>query len=100
MINEIERDFDRLALFDQAGWNGNNHYHNFLLRFVPPNCERVLEIGCGTGAFSQRLAQRAEHVTAMDLSSQMIRVARSRSALFPNIEFEIDDIMTRQLPES
>ena len=100
MINEIERDFDRLALFDQSGWNGNNHYHNFLLRSVPPNCERVLEIGCGTGALSRRLAQRAEHVTAIDLSSQMIRVARSRSAHFPNIEFEIDDIMTRQLPES
>jgi 2-polyprenyl-3-methyl-5-hydroxy-6-metoxy-1,4-benzoquinol methylase len=100
VINEIERDFDRLALFDQSGWNGNNHYHNFLLRSVPPNCERVLEIGCGTGALSRRLAQRAEHVTAIDLSSQMIRVARSRSAHFPNIKFEIDDIMTRQLPES
>jgi 2-polyprenyl-3-methyl-5-hydroxy-6-metoxy-1,4-benzoquinol methylase len=99
-LSTVERDFDRLALFDEAGWTGNNHYHNFLLRYVPLNCEQVLEIGCGTGAFSRRLAQQARRVTAIDLSSQMIRVARSRSPSVSNIDFEIDDIVTRELPES
>lgn len=99
-LSTVERDFDRLAQFDQEGWTANNHYHEFLLRHVPPDCENVLEIGCGTGAFSRRLAQRARHVTAIDLSSEMIRVARSRSTAFPHIDFEIDDIMTRELGES
>lgn len=99
-LSAIERDFDRLALLDQNGWSGNKHYHEFLLKHVPLECKNVLEIGCGTGAFSRRLAQRAGQVTAIDLSAEMIRVAGSRSTSFPNIDFEIDDIVTRELPES
>ena len=97
-MSAIERDFDRLAQFDEEGWTANNHYHNFLLRHVPAHCENALEIGCGTGAFSRALARRAKQVTAIDLSSEMIRVARSRSHQFPQIEFEVDDILTRALP--
>jgi 2-polyprenyl-3-methyl-5-hydroxy-6-metoxy-1,4-benzoquinol methylase len=99
-LSTVERDFDRLALFDEEGWTANNHYHEFLLKHVPDECAQILEIGCGTGAFSRRLSPRARHVTAIDLSSEMIRVARSRSSTFSNIEFEIDDIVTRKLPES
>lgn len=99
-MSAIERDFDRLAQFDEEGWTANNHYHNFLLRHVSAPSENVLEIGCGTGAFSRAIARRAQHVTAIDLSSEMIRVARSRSQQFPQIEFEVDDIMTRALPSA
>lgn len=93
-MSAIERDFDRLAQFDEDGWTSNNHYHNFLLQNVPPGCQNALEIGCGTGAFSRRLAGRAQHVTAIDLSSEMIRVARNRSSRFANIRFEVADLMT------
>ena len=96
-MSTIERDFDRLAQFDQNGWSGNKHYHKFLLRYVP-KCETALEVGCGTGAFSRLLAQKARQVTAIDLSSEMIRVARSRSQQFPQIEFEVADVMRRALP--
>jgi len=51
-----------------------------------------LEIGCGTGAFARVLAQRAEHVLALDLSPEMIHIARERSAKFPNIEFQLADV--------
>ena len=95
-MSSVEKDFDRLALLDEEGWTANNHYHDFLLRRVPPHFDRVLEIGCGTGAFSRRLARIAEHVTAIDLSSEMIRVARSRSVGFSNITFEVADAMTTE----
>jgi 2-polyprenyl-3-methyl-5-hydroxy-6-metoxy-1,4-benzoquinol methylase len=97
-LSAIERDFDRLARFDEEGWTGNNHYHSFLLRHLSAKCESVLEIGCGTGAFSRALARRAKHVTAIDLSSEMIRVARSRSHQFPQIDFEAADVMRREFP--
>jgi len=97
-LSAIERDFDCLAQFDEPGWTGNNHYHSFLLRHLPPGCNHVLEIGCGKGTFSRALASRARHVAAIDLSSEMIRVARSRSAQFPQIEFEIADVMSREFP--
>src|SRR6266478_2129505 len=95
VMSTVEKDFDRLALLDSGGCTQNNHYHDFLLRHVPQGCTHALEIGCGTGAFSRRLAQRAQRVTAIDLSSEMIRVARSRSNHFSNIDFEIADVMLR-----
>jgi ubiquinone/menaquinone biosynthesis C-methylase UbiE len=97
-MSTVEKDFDRLALLDSGGWTQNNHYHDFLLRHVPRDCIRALEIGCGTGAFSRRLAQRAQRVTAIDLSSEMIRVARSRSTQLSNIDFAVADLMSRDLP--
>ncbi|MFY9618686.1 MAG: methyltransferase domain-containing protein [Pyrinomonadaceae bacterium] len=94
----VEKDFDRLALLDDEGWTHNNHYHNFLLRRVPANCREALEIGCGTGAFARRLAERAEHVTALDLSPEMIRVARSQSSDISNIRFQLTDVNNWDFP--
>ena len=97
-MSHLEADFDRLALLDEDGWTSNNHYHNFLLRNVPENCVDALEIGCGTGAFSRRFAEVSKHVVALDLSPEMIRVARSRSEEFPNIDFQLADAMSWDFP--
>jgi ubiquinone/menaquinone biosynthesis C-methylase UbiE len=99
-MSSVEADFDRLALLDHEGWTSNNHYHNFLLKYVPHNCEEALEIGCGTGAFARRLATRCKRVVALDLSSEMIRVARSRSGEFHNLEFQQADAMQWDFPAS
>jgi ubiquinone/menaquinone biosynthesis C-methylase UbiE len=60
---------------------------------IPERCGRALEIGCGTGSFTRLLAGRAEKVLAVDLSPQMIRLARERSKLYPNIDFVRSDVM-------
>ena len=99
-MSVTERDFDRLALLDSEGWTHNNHYHNFILRHVPYNCRNVLEIGCGTGSLARRLAVRAQNVIALDLSSEMIRVARSHSAGFQNLQFLQADAMSWDFPAS
>lgn len=97
-ITQVE--FDRIALLSgEERWSQNKHYHDFLLRHVPPRCRRVLEIGCGTGAFSRRLAARSERVLALDLSPQMIRIARERSPEFPNIDFHVADVLKRDFPD-
>ena len=96
----IEADFDRLAQLDEEGWTANNHYHNLLLQYLPANCEIALEIGCGTGAFARRLAEKCKHVIALDLSSEMIRVARSRSTRFADLEFQLADATTWDFPKS
>ena len=97
-MSAVEKDFDRLAHLDSDGWTANNHYHEFLLRRLPEHCVHVLDVGCGTGAFSRRLATRAAQVTAIDLSPEMIRVARSRSVAFHNLEFEVADVMSCSFP--
>lgn len=97
-VETLQHDFDRIALLPEENWNHNAHYHSFLLSQVPDNCEHILEIGCGTGRFSHLLAQRAAKVLAIDLSPQMIRVARENSARYPNIDFVLRDVLEYPLP--
>lgn len=99
-MSTVEADFDRLALLDDEGWTANNQYHDSLLKHVPESCENALEIGCGTGAFARALARRCRRVVALDLSAEMIRVARSRSSQFENLEFLLADAMTWDFPQS
>ncbi len=95
---KIQADFDRLAVLSTEGWDHNGHYHPLLLSHVPAACTEALDIGCGTGSFSRLLAQRLQHVLALDLSPQMIRVAQERSTRFNNIEFQVADVLSCELP--
>jgi 2-polyprenyl-3-methyl-5-hydroxy-6-metoxy-1,4-benzoquinol methylase len=58
----------------------------------------VLEVGCGHGALTRHLAARADSVLALDLSPEMIRVARARSARWPNVEYRVADVAEAELP--
>jgi len=91
----VQAEFDRIALHSSRNsderWNHNTHYHRFLLDHVPAGCTSALDLGCGTGAFARLLAQRAEHVLALDLSPQMIHQAQARSTDVPNIDFQVAD---------
>ena len=61
------------ALFDMTNFSG----------------QHVLEIGCGDGRFTWRYADRAEHVTAIELDAKPIVLAREHlpSHLQDRIEF-------------
>ncbi len=98
--NIIQADFDKLALWDEEGWSHNSHYHGLFLKQVPPNCKKVLEIGCGTGMFSRQISQKTENVLALDLSPEMIKKAKQRSAEYSNIEYQIADVMKCEFAEN
>jgi 2-polyprenyl-3-methyl-5-hydroxy-6-metoxy-1,4-benzoquinol methylase len=95
---KIRNDFDSIALHDQEGWDHNNHYHRFLLKQLPAECKTVLDIGCGTGEFSRLVAKRCEMVVAIDLSPNMIEVAKQRSKKFSNINFQVVDVLQWSAP--
>ena len=88
----FQSDFDRIALVSPEGELHNEHYHNFLLNQLPPHCDQVLEIGCGPGTFARALAARSNHVLGIDLSPEMIRLAREKSKHIANLEFQVADI--------
>lgn len=97
-VSNVREDFDRIALVSGEEWGHNGHYHDYLARRVPAPCGEALEIGCGTGEFSRLLAARAGRVLALDLSPNMIRLAAERSAHFTNIDFQVADVLTLELP--
>jgi len=98
MSELIRTDFDRLALLDDGGWTHNNHYHPFLLDHIPAQCDKALEIGCGSGAFSRLLAERSRHVLGLDLAPEMVRIAQERSKNCPNVEYQIVDVLQWDSP--
>jgi magnesium-protoporphyrin O-methyltransferase len=53
-----------------------------LLGFLPDDLQgrRVLDAGCGTGALALEAARRGADVVAIDLSPQLVEVARLRAA--------------------
>jgi 2-polyprenyl-3-methyl-5-hydroxy-6-metoxy-1,4-benzoquinol methylase len=87
----LRDDFDRIARAGENLPEGLGPHEAALLDRIPRG-ERALDVGCGTGAVARRLAQRCAHVDAIDLSPEMIRVARQRSAAHGNIDFQIADV--------
>jgi len=89
---KILSDFDRIAALPGEGWDHNRAYEPFLLKHLPLESDLdALEIGCGAGSFTRRLAGRYRRVLALDLSPVMIAAARERSQSFSNIEYRTAD---------
>ena len=80
------------------GWNHNTHYHERLLQALPLSCDRALDVGCGRGAFTRRLAAMAQHVDAIDRDAVTIEQARRESAAHPNVTFIESDFMSWPAP--
>lgn len=54
---------------------------------------RVLEIGCGAGVFTRRLAGVADFVLALDVAPAAIARARTRDLPSGAVEFRVADVM-------
>jgi len=52
--------------------------------------DRVLEVGCGTGGTAIRLGPLVSHWKGTDLSAEMVRIARAKSAP-DNVSFALSD---------
>jgi SAM-dependent methyltransferase len=97
--SRVRADFDRIAQLPGV-FDHNAYYHDVLLRALPERIGRALDLGCGTGAFSRQLAARADHVLGVDLSPEMLRVARASSGDFANLDFEERDFSTWDAPRA
>jgi 2-polyprenyl-3-methyl-5-hydroxy-6-metoxy-1,4-benzoquinol methylase len=53
----------------------------------------VLELACGTGLWTQRLASTARHVLAVDASPEVIAINKDR-VMSANVEYKVADIFS------
>lgn len=61
----------------------------------PPAGLRILDVGCGDGVLAVEMAGRAEHVTGVDASPEMIAAARRRAERQGHeVSFEIGRVET------
>ena len=64
--------------------------------------KRVLDLGCGIGRLSLWMARRAQHVTGVDISEEMIQVAQNLAASqgLRNVTFQVYDGTTLPYQDS
>lgn len=91
-----EGHFDAIAR-EYDYWKKKNAYYHENLKALYgayiPKGERVLEIGCGTGDILARLEPREGR--GIDVSEEMIEIARRKYADKLNLQFEREDIFER-----
>lgn len=88
------------AFWDQRMGEGNQFFEILLWPAVekllrPALRERLLDIACGNGLTSRRLASAGTNVTAFDGSAAMIDLARQHSGP-PNIDYRVVDATHRE----
>lgn len=65
---------------DREGrWDHNIHYHPVVLDSVPAHAERALDVGCGEGLLTRRLARVVRHVVGIDRDRSSILAAQATS---------------------
>ena len=59
--------------------------------------EQVLEVACGNGVFTRRMAQLGAHVVASDFSERLVELAKGRSSDYADrIEYHVIDATSEE----
>lgn len=66
---------------------------NFPLHFLGLPIGNVLEVGCGTGRHTLKLAEAGHEVSAIDLSDQMLQIATTKLSGRANVNFFCGDLL-------
>jgi SAM-dependent methyltransferase len=69
----------------------NFEFNNIIKRIPVNEIRTVLELGCGTGTYSTIAAEYFKNVLAVDLSEDMINLARLKNYR-SNIEYSVNDL--------
>jgi len=81
------------------GWECPASAYAFVSQYIKSN-ETVLDIACGLGEGSRRLAETGARITGVDCNSQYIDRARSKFSGIPRIEFISSDATGFSQPET
>lgn len=80
---------------------GRNRMRSTLLSWLPEDLsgKRILDAGCGTGAFAVEAAMRGAEVVAIDLSHTLVELAKTRlpAELAGRIDFRSGDMLDASL---
>ena len=73
----------------RGGWIGQQEFSVLLKLFRPKAGQSLLDVGCGTGYFSQRFQQSGLEVTGLDPDSTMIEFAKKKEGQVKYIEGDV-----------
>lgn len=80
--------FNALAeLYERYAEINDEVYRPYLERGLPAGGARAVDLGCGTGRFTGLLADRCDHVLAVDIAERELEIARAHRSR-PSIDFQ------------
>ena len=82
------------AEYDSCGTFVWEHGTDLVEMLAPRPCDRVLDVGCGTGHLTARIAESGADVLGIDASESMVLQARSNH---PHLRFEVLDALAMKL---
>jgi len=107
-LDTIKKDFSKRAAF----------YDDYIVKVVPNYKEmievlinsvpfaakepiKIIELGCGTGMVSRGIKKRYPnaHLKCIDMSSEMLNVAKNKLKEFSNIDYELADFTKYKFKE-
>ena len=91
----VRTDFDEIARLSDCHQVGGDRYDNFLLSLVPGDAASVLDVGCGLGRLTSKLASHTREVTGVDLSPEMIARAQNTAGTASRVRFLCGDFLER-----
>lgn len=91
--DRVREDFDAIARLPDQHGSGTDRYDSFLLSLVPCEAVSVLDVGCGLGRLTAKLAAGNREVIGLDLSPEMISRARQRAGAVPGATFLCGDFL-------
>lgn len=90
----------------EPGWNASLYQKNYgfiwqygenLIDLLAPQPgERILDLGCGTGQLTTKIAETGAEVVGIDRSPEMIATAKQN---YPELLFEVADARQLQFPQ-
>ena len=101
MGNPVKEFFDALAPnWDRGSEDSLAHVLDLLKRlFIKPG-SKVLDLACGTGIISKPLHDLfGAEVFGLDISSEMIRIAKQKHEGYEGISFEVGDFFNMDFEE-
>ncbi len=89
---EVIQQFDKIARLPDY-WDHNQQYQIYLLKQIVGKVNTCLDVGCGTGELTNKLALKSRKTIGIDVSKTMIEEAQKRRTN-NNIIFVNNDIDT------
>ena len=72
-------------------WNHNIHYQRLVLREIPDDARRALDVGCGEGLLARALRQGVPEVVGIDRDAASIALARTAGS---DVEYVHDNVLS------
>jgi SAM-dependent methyltransferase len=104
LLRDIKEDANYLGWDKIAPYRDNQlrsgidiSYHQVLVPEVMRllkrfKCNRILDVGCGTGVLTEKIASESDFVCGVDISPVSINIAKASKSLASNIEYHISAI--------